>query len=84
MKQTCLQRPLAQADAACLVDTVLARSTVRPLIKSRCRSGSIRRILSLAAIFCVAALALHVVIADPLGRTFRDIERASIEYCGQC
>lgn len=84
MKKTCLQRPLAQADAAYLVDTVLARSTVRPLIESRCRSGSIRRILSLAAILCVAALTLHVAMADPLARAFRGIERAQAEYCGQC
>lgn len=84
MSDTLLQRPLAQADVACPIDTVLARASVRPLIEDRSGHGRIRRVLSMTAIAVLAVLTIHVAMADPLARVFRDIERAEIDYCGKC
>lgn len=46
--------------------------------------GMIRSFLGAIGITAIAVCTLHLAIADPLGRTFYAIERASIEYCGQC
>lgn len=53
-------------------------------MNARRRPGMIRSFLSAIGITALALCVVHVAIADPLGRTFYTIERASIEYCGQC
>lgn len=84
MRNTLIQRPLAQADAAHPIDRVLSRAPVRPLIANRSRPGRLRHAISMIAVAILIVLTLHVAMADPLGRAFSDIERAATEYCGQC
>lgn len=78
------QRRSAVANRAHPINKTLARAIVRPIQRRRAHSGLIRNTLSAIGIAAIAACVVHVAIADPLGRTLYTIERASIEYCGQC